>query len=335
MSARLAAACLVWTAFLGAGWSAAEDAGSDPVVVTLKDGSRLVGAVVRETEGTLTFRTNAGLEVELARETVASLSAAPPGVPQGPVSAAPAEFSEPNDTRLMFAPTGRPLAQGRWVLLRPLCRLSGLCLRTHRPPERFGGILGRPGAEPQEQVFYVSSTVGWRLSKKAAFSLGGLYATGSEASEAGALLFGVASFGSSNRSLSVGLSLAATRNQEYRYDGRDEYVSSSQWSIRDAPVVMVGGTVRAGKRVSLVAESWLFPGHDFQLSEQPLGMAVRFFGERLSVDVGIVLVAEILDEGFPIPWLSFSYHFGPSRNASKRSSPGALPRLDYGVSRKR
>ncbi len=335
MSARLAAACLVWTAFLGAGWSAAEDAGSDPVVVTLKDGSRLVGAVVRETEGTLTFRTNAGLEVELARETVASLSAATPGVPQGPVSAAPAEFSEPNDTRLMFAPTGRPLGKGDGYFSDHYVVFPGFAYGLTDHLSVSGGVSVVPGLNLEEQVFYVSSTVGWRLSKKAALSLGGLYATGSDANEAGALLFGVASFGSSNRSLSVGLSLAATRNQEYRYDGRDEYVSSSRWSLRDAPVLMVGGTVRAGKRVSLVAESWLFPGHDFQLSEQPLGVAVRFFGERLSVDVGVVLVAEILDEGFPIPWLSFSYHFGPSRNASKRSSPGALPRLDYGVSPKR
>jgi hypothetical protein len=34
------------------------------------------------------------------------------------------------------------------------------------------------------------------------------------------------------------------------------------------------------------------------------------------VDAGFVLVADILDEGFPIPWLSFSYHFGPSRKAA-------------------
>ena len=67
--------------------------------------------------------------------------------------------------------------------------------------------------------------------------------------------------------------------------------------------------------------SRLRTGEDFRLSGQPLGVALRFFGERLSVDAGFVLVAEVLDEGLPIPWLSFSYHFGPSRSAAKRCAP--------------
>jgi len=76
--------------------------------------------------------------------------------------------------------------------------------------------------------------------------------------------------------------------------------------------------------------SRLRTGEDFRLSEQPLGVALRFFGERLSVDVGFVLVAEVLDEGFPIPWLSFSYHFGPSRSAANRRAHSGLSGLDLG-----
>jgi hypothetical protein len=178
--------------------------------------------------------------------------------------------------------------------------------------------------------------VGWKLSKKTSFSVGGLYASGSEGSEAGALLFGVASFGSSDRSLSVGLGLAATRNEEFFYDANDNYARSERkWSWRDAPILMVGGTFRVGKRLSLITESWLFPGKDFQLSEQPFGVALRLFGERLSVDVGFVLVAEVLEEGFPVPWLSFSYHFGPSRSAARQRAHGAFPGLDGGRPRHR
>jgi len=332
VSARLAAACLVWALFLGGGWSVADDQG-DPVVVTLTDGGRLVGVIVRETAETLTLRTTAGLELELPRETVGGVvGTATAAQPSATVAA---ESSDPNDTRLMFAPTGRPLGKGNGYFSDYYVVFPGFAYGLTDHLSLSGGFSVVPGLNFEEQVFYVSSTVGWRLSTKAAFSLGGLYATGSEASESGALLFGVASFGSSERSLSVGVSLAATRNDEYLYDAPDRYSTRSEWHWREAPILMVGGTVKAGKRVSLVAESWLFPGHDFQLSEQPLGVAVRFFGERLSVDVGVVLVAEVLDEGFPIPWLSFSYHFGPSRTASKQRGLGTLPRLDYGGSRRR
>ena len=46
------------------------------------------------------------------------------------------------------------------------------------------------------------------------------------------------------------------------------------------------------------------------LAQQPFGLAVRFFGERVAVDAGFILVGEILKEGFPLPWLSFVYNFG-------------------------
>jgi hypothetical protein len=49
---------------------------------------------------------------------------------------------------------------------------------------------------------------------------------------------------------------------------------------------------------------------DFRLSEQPFALGLRFLGDRLSADVGVILVGELIDEGFPVPWLSVSYHFG-------------------------
>jgi hypothetical protein len=312
MSTRIACVFALFVALLGGGSSAADAADSSLVVVALKDGSRLVGTVVTEDESTLTLRTSSGLELRLARADIAS---------QGPVSAAPGaagqdlakpELSDPNDTRLLFAPTGRPLRKGDGYFSDHYVIFPGFAYGLTDNLGVSGGVSIIPSLGLDEQVFYVSSSVGWRLKEKAAFSFGGLYATGTEASEAGALLFGVGSFGSSDRSLSLGLGLAATRNEE-------------SWSFRDAPVLMVGGTFRVGKRLSLVTESWLFPGDDFELSQQPFGVGLRFFGERLSVDVGFVLVAEILDEGFPIPWLSFSYHFGPSRSAANRRATGGFP----------
>lgn len=46
-----------------------------------------------------------------------------------------------------------------------------------------------------------------------------------------------------------------------------------------------------------------------KLSDQPFGVALRFFGDRISADVGMIFVGEVIEEGFPVPWLSFSYHF--------------------------
>jgi hypothetical protein len=81
---------------------------------------------------------------------------------------------------------------------------------------------------------------------------------------------------------------------------------------------MVGGSLRLGRRTSLLSESWLFL--DRPLSEQAFGIALRLFSDRISVDVGFVIVPEVVEEGFPIPWLSFSYQFGSAKKSSARAS---------------
>jgi hypothetical protein len=328
---------VLWAALLGSGGSGADEPALNQVVVTLSDGGRLVGTIVREDDATLILRTTSGLELPLARSTILKVDLASTSAPTPQASPAPgaADLSDPNDTRLLFAPTGRPLGKGDGYLSDHYVIFPGLAYGLTDHVSVSGGVSIVPGLSLNEQVFYVSSTVGWRFKNKTAFSLGGLYATGSEGNDAGALLFGVGSFGSSDRSLSLGLGLAATRNEEYYYDENDNYLRTEhQWTPRDAPIVMLGGTFRVGKRLSLVTESWLLLGKDFRLSEQPFGLAVRFFGERLSVDLGVVLVADVIEEGFPIPWLSFSYHFGPSHGAAPRGH-ASLPRLAGGRARYR
>ncbi len=327
MGARGVAAWVLGALLVASGHGLANEPGISLVVVVLTDGSRLVGTIVKENDTTLTVRTTAGVELELARGAVASVELRAPAEPPAPAGR---EFSEPNDTRLMFAPTGRPLRKGDGYFSDHYVLFPGFAYGLTDNLSVSGGVSIVPGLGLDEQVFYVSSSVGRRLSSKAAISLGGVYATGGDSNEAGAMLFGVAGFGSSDRSLSVGLGLAATRNEEFHYhEPTGNYLRSERrWSFRDSPVLMLGGTLRVGKRLSLVTESWLVLGDDFELSQQPLGVALRFFGDRLSVDVGLVLVADVLDEGLPIPWLSFSYHFGPSRSVVRQRAHRGFSRLD-------
>ena len=288
------------------------------VTITLKDGGTLVGTVVQEDETSVTLRTASGAELKLPREAIGSreLRGANPRLP------ASSPFSDPNESRLMFAPTGRPLGKGNGYFSDHYVLFPGFAYGLTKNLSVAGGVSVVPALGISEQVFYVSASSAFKLGEKASVALGGLYAGGpDEDIRGGAALFGVATFGPSDRSLSVGLGWLAAREEEYVYGPRGEQLESrSEWRFRDAPVVMIGGSLRVARHLSLVSESWLFLGKDFDLSEQPFGLSLRFFSGRISADVGFVLVADILDEGLPVPWLSFSYHFGPSRRASGRSS---------------
>ena len=291
---------------------------AQPVVtITLKDGGTLVGTVVQEDETSVTLRTASGAELKLPREAIGSqLRGANPRPP------ASSPLSDPNESRLMFAPTGRPLGKGNGYFSDHYVLFPGFAYGLTKNLSVAGGVSVVPALGISEQVFYVSASSAWKLGDKTSFALGGLYAGGpDEDIRGGAALFGIATFGPSDRSLSVGLGWLAAREEEYVYDSRGEFVETrSEWRFREAPVVMLGGSLRVARNLSLVSESWLILGKDFDLSQQPFGLSLRFFSGRISADVGFVLVAEILEEGFPVPWLSFSYHFGPSRRASGRSS---------------
>lgn len=65
------------------------------------------------------------------------------------------------------------------------------------------------------------------------------------------------------------------------------------------------------KHTALVSESWLITGEGVEFGQQPFGLALRFFSDRLAVDLGVILVGNALSRGFLIPWLSFAFHFGP------------------------
>jgi hypothetical protein len=229
----------------------------------------------------------------------------------------------------MLAPTGRPLGKGNGYFSDHYVVFPGFAFGLTKNLSLSGGVSTIPALGLSEQVFYVSTSAAWTLGDKAALAVGGFVAGGPSddgADSGGGALFAVGSIGPSDRSLSVGLAFVTERKQEDHFGPRGEYLSSdTSWRFRDAPVVMVGGSLRVARNLSLISESWLFPGKDFELSQQPFGLALRFFNGRLSADVGVVLIAEVLEEGFPVPWLSFSYHFGPSRRSASRNGTAMPP----------
>jgi len=295
----LAAAAAVF--FLGlARWAAAQEPAAVPlsVSVSLEDGRTFVGTIVQEEVAHVTLRTEAGIEIRIPRSSIASIR-------EAPSHAGGFLRRDPNDSRLMFAPTGRPLRKGDGYFSDHYVVFPGVTYGVTDQISLSGGVSTVPAVAPGDQLFFASARFARQVTDDLAFSAGALYAAGG--GEGAGILFGVGTLGRPERSLTVGLGFGGTRDE----GGYPDYRQRFRW--RDAPILMVGGTLQLSNSVALVSENWLLLGRDFDLSRQPFGVAVRFFGDRISVDVGVVLVGEVLEEGLPIPWLSFSYHFGPSR----------------------
>lgn len=210
-------------------------------------------------------------------------------------------FDDPNDSRLMLAPTARPMKKGQGYFSTHELVFPGFGYAFTDNLSIAGGLSTLPGLGPTEQLAYVSPKVGFQVSDRVALAVGGLFAgVPAYGDDLGAIGvgYGIGTFGSRDHSLSVGAGVV-------RHIG-------DRWAQTE-PIVMLGGKTRLSRSVALVSESWFVLDGDVRWEDQPFGLAVRFFNERLSADVGVVLIGEVLQEGWPIPWGSVTYTFGRKR----------------------
>jgi hypothetical protein len=103
--------------------------------------------------------------------------------------------------------------------------------------------------------------------------------------------YAVGTFGSNRSALTLGAALPLTSDD-------------------DNPILLIGGEAQISNGAKLITENWIFTGDNTTLL---FSGGVRFFGEKLAVDLALISSEEFFegDNGFPfIPWVDFSVVFG-------------------------
>lgn len=210
-------------------------------------------------------------------------------------------FDDPNESRLMLAPTARPMKKGLGYFSNHELVFPGFGYAFTDNVSVAGGVSTIPGLGLSEQLAYVSPKIGVQLSDKASVAVGGLIAgipgSGDDLGSV-AVGYGLGTFGTSRTSLTLGAGFLRELGDQY---------------APTQPLILIGAQHRLSRSIALVSENWLLLDEDVDWHEQPFGLAVRFFNDRISADVGVVLIGEVLEEGYPIPWASLTYTFGRRR----------------------
>jgi hypothetical protein len=145
-----------------------------------------------------------------------------------------------------------------------------------------------PGLDIDEQIFYFTPKVGLKTSHNTNVAAGALVLALPEDDPVVGILYGVGTFGDPDGCLTVGLGYGFVEDD-----------------VVDKPMFMIGGEKRLSRRVSFVSENWIFP----EVDEPLVSAGFRFFGEGISVDLGLI---NVLGEDifFPgIPWVDFVFNF--------------------------
>ncbi len=248
--------------------------------LVLRDGSRMYGSIEKESETEIVFRTHAGATLTVRRDDVASMRKMSGTIWKG-------EFlpPDPNATRLFFAPTARSLKRGQtyvgvYEFLMPFVQV-GITDRLS-----FGG--GTPlifGVDDDwDRPMWLTPKLQVSDNGRTQAAVGVLHAFDAE-NAGGGIAYGVITRGSDVKSFTAGAGLA------YAVDGGR------------AGVVMLGGEGRVGRNMKLITENYVWSGGNGIVSG-----GVRFFGERLSADLGLAAPIGV-DELFLFPVVNFVFVF--------------------------
>ncbi|MCP4685344.1 MAG: hypothetical protein GY867_07835, partial [bacterium] len=178
-------------------------------------------------------------------------------------------FPNPNKTRLLVGPTARTLEAGQGYFADLWLFFPGVYYGVTDNFTIGAGISIFPGVD--DQLYYIVPKYGFAASEDIDLAVSifvfRLW------NETACLGIGSMTYGSDDRSLTCGLGLAWN-------DG----------GMADKPAATLGGEYRVSRNISLVGESWFIPG---EIDEGELVMgAVRFFGEKLSVDLGLAYAVD-------------------------------------------
>jgi hypothetical protein len=261
-------------------------------VLRTRDGSLFVGRLVRATVDSVYFVSSGG-PITVPRSSVVELRRVGRGAMREGIYWAP----NPNETRLFIAPTGRMLARGEGYFsdtyLFLLLFAGGLSSNV-----TLGGGLSIVPSDDffRNNIYYVTPKVGLvqtpnvNVAAGAFIGFAGWDLDGSTDVGSFGILYGVATFGSSDGSITFGSGLA--------YGGGD---------LADRPIFMLGGEHRIARRASLLTENYVLPGESNAL----ISYGIRLFGEKLAVDFAFWnAFGPDVPTVYPgIPYLAFAVKF--------------------------
>jgi len=144
----------------------------------------------------------------------------------------------------------------------------------------------------KDQIYFFTPKIGLKETEKVNIAAGALIIKLPDNFEEDVSLinvaYGVGTYGSSDRSVTLGLGYGLV-------DGK----------VADKPLVVVGGERRLTRRLAVITENWIVPGVDNVL----VSLGLRFLGEGLSADIALIntIGGESIFPG--IPYVDFVYNF--------------------------
>lgn len=251
---------------------------SKKYLITLKDGSTMQGTIISENAQEISLSTENLGTITIKKDQIKSM------IPLDSTNFRKGKywFPNPNYSRYFISP-GIQLKKGDGYYQNVDLSINTVSYGITNFFSIGGGVELYSTLHGQP-IFILMPKLGFKVAKS--FWLGGgiLYVNLSALKDVDisgglGIGYGSATYGNENNNLSLGIG--------WGYVG-------SRWS--DRPVITLSGMTRVSPRFGLVTENWFVPNYSV------FTYGVRFIGEKISVDIGLVNskdIAKVFAVGFP------------------------------------
>lgn len=268
--------------------------------VVLKDGSEFVGHIIAKDTEKVVFRTPSVDRLEIPLGQIERMEE----VEGSSMKSGRYWFPNPNATRYLFGPSAINLKKGEgyyqntWVLLNSFNVGVTDYFSIGGGFELISTFATMGSSEGWQPVVILTPKVGFKVKEDFHLGSGILYLNvpGVDFEDSGpdrtglGIAYGIGTYGSFDHNVTFGAGWGFIQDE---------------WA--DRPILTVSGMTRISRKTALVSENWILPVDGYY---GIYSYGIRFFGEKLAVDLGFINNADIA-RGIliGIPWIDFMVKF--------------------------
>ena len=269
--------------------------------IVLNNGTEMFGTVIQMQDSVVVVDAKDIGQVTLLKKNIKSMSK----IVAGNFKDGVYWFPNPNATRYLIGPSAIPLKAGEGYYQNTYLVLNSFNVGVTDFLSIGGGFELISTFATGEPIFYFTPKVSFNTGK--GFHVGGgvLYASlPTDNHDKLGITYGIGTYGTDDNNVTVGVGYGFT---------------NGEFSKR--PVFTISGMARGSKKVAFVTENWLIPkteevfesyNHYRTKTTYPayISYGIRFFGEKLSVDLAFINSDEIVRAiVIGIPFVDFVVKF--------------------------
>jgi hypothetical protein len=262
--------------------------------IEMNDGSEFVGNFLQRNSTLISIKTASIPKIDLPIKEITKISE----VATTDFNKGVYWFPNPNSTRYLFGPSAFNLKKGEGYYQNTYIFLNSFNVGVSSNISIGGGLEFLSTFGEGKPIFYVTPKVTFKITDNLRVGSGFIYLSipelgiNNDKRVGSGVVYGISSYGSADHNFTVGMGWGFLEGD-----------------FKSKPVITISGMTRIARKAALITENWFIPDDNYGFNCL-FSYGIRFFGEKIAVDLAFINNADIAENiAIGIPCVNFVVKF--------------------------